>query len=338
MNTKLRPLLTISILFFSLIATTAPQASDSIIVYSGRSDKFIKPVLENFTKKTGVKVTVHAGKSTGLLNKLKIEGDRTDADLFISNDAGTLQKGSDMGLFAAIPQAITSQIEKNYRAEDDTWVGLSARARVLVVNKNSKIANTINSVFDLAKPELKGQLGITNSTNESYIAGATVYMLATDKSKTQDWLEGMKANVNGKVFNKHSKIVKAVADGKLAVGLVNHYYIFRHFDKHPDAPIKIVLPDQNKDQMGVAWNVAGVAISKHSKKQKLAQDLVNFLVSTEGQKQFSEVNHEYPTRKGVAASSKVPPAGSFKIANVPMYKLGTHRNETIDLIEKVGMP
>lgn len=338
MDMKIRPFIKFSILLFSLIATTAPQAAESLVVYSGRSDKFIKPVIENFTEKTGIKVTVHAGKSTGLLNKLNIEGKRTDADLFISNDAGTLQKGSEMGLFALVPDSIGSQINKRYRASDDTWIGLSARARVMVVNKNSKLAGKLNSVFDLAKPELKGKLGITNSTNESYIAGVTVYMLATDKSKVESWLRGMKSNVDGKVFNKHSKIVSAVASGKLEAGLVNHYYIFRHLDKNPDAPITLIMPDQSKDQMGVAWNVAGIAISKHSKKQKLAQKLVEYLVSKEGQKQFAEVNREYPTRQGVEASSKVPAAGSFKIADVPMFKLGTHRNETIDLIEKVGMP
>ena len=338
MDKKIRNLSRFIILALSLITSVALHASDSIIVYSGRSDKFIKPVLENFTQKTGIKVIVHAGKSTALLNKLNVEGARTDADLFVSNDAGTLQKGSELGLFAKIPQKVASQIEKNYRADDDTWIGLSARARVLVVNKNSKIGSKVNSVFDLARPELKGKLGITNSTNESYIAGVTVYMLATDKQKVKSWLQGMKDNVNGKVFNKHSKIVKAVADGKLDVGLVNHYYIFRHFDKHPDAPIDIVIPDQAEDQIGVAWNVAGVAISKHSKKQQLAQDLINFLVSADGQKQFSEVNREYPTRKGVPASDKVPAAGSYKITDVPMSKLGTYRNETIDLIEKVGMP
>lgn len=338
MNKKILSATKFSIVFLSLLVTTTLQAADSLVVYSGRSDKFIKPVLENFTKQTGIKVTIHAGKSTALLNKLKVEGERTDADLFISNDAGTLQKGSTLGLFAKIPAPIAGQIEKNYRADDDTWIGLSARARVLVVNKNSKLAKGLNSVFDLADPKLKGQLGITNSTNESYIAGVTVYMLATDKNKTQSWLEGMKANVDGKVFNKHSKIVKAVAGGKLAVGLVNHYYIFRHLDKHPDAPVMLIMPDQKKDQIGVAWNVAGIAISKHTKKQSNAQKLVEFLVSDSGQKQFSEVNREYPTRKGVSASDKVPAADSFKIANVPMAKLGTHRNETIDLIEKVGMP
>ena len=114
MNTKFLSLAKFSIIFLSLIVTATPQAADSLVVYSGRSDKFIKPVLENFTKQTGIKVTVHAGKSTALLNKLKVEGERTDADLFISNDAGTLQKGSSMGLFGKISESVASQIEKNY--------------------------------------------------------------------------------------------------------------------------------------------------------------------------------------------------------------------------------
>ena len=130
------------------------QAADSLIVYSGRSDKFVKPVIKEFTKQTGIKVTLHSGKSTSLLNKLNIEGNKTDADLFLSNDAGTLQKGSDLGLFAKIPAPLASQIGANYRAKDDSWIGLSARARVLVVNSNNPLGKDLKSVFDLADPKL----------------------------------------------------------------------------------------------------------------------------------------------------------------------------------------
>jgi len=328
----------ISMLSLLLAFAHLAQAADSLVVFSGRSDKFVKPVINAFSKQTGIKVVLHTGKSTALLNKLNVEGDRTDADLFLSNDAGTLQKGSELGLFMETPSAIASQISPNYRAKDNSWVGLSARARVLVINKNSPLSKDLTSVFNLADPKLKGQLGITNSTNESFIAGTTVYMLAAGKDKTKSWLEGMKNNVDGSVFNKHGKIVKTVAEGKLAVGLVNHYYIYRHLKKHPDAPIAIVIPDQGKNAMGVAWNVAGIAITKHTKKRELAEKLVSFLVSSEGQKMFAEVNYEYPTREGVPASANVPPAGSYKVADVPMYKLGADRNETIDLIEAVGMP
>jgi len=330
---------TIILLFATLLLTVSiAQAADSIVVFSGRSDKFVKPVIKQFTKETGIKVTIHSGDSTALLNKLKIEGNRTDADLFLSNDAGTLQKGSDLGLFAKLPSPITSPIDANYRAQDDTWIGLSARARVLVVNTDSPFADTLHSVFDLADPRLKGKLGITHSTNESYIAGVSVYLLASDKDKTKAWLTGMKKNVEGKVFNKHSKVVSAVASGKKSAGLVNHYYVYRHLDQHPDAPLKIILPDQGSNDMGLAWNVAGIALSKHTKKQALAEKLLAYLISEKGQKVFADVNREYPTRAGVAASAVVPMAGSFKIANVPMYQLGKYRNETIDLIEAVGMP
>lgn len=322
---------------FGVLPATA-SASDALVIYSGRSDKFVKPVIKAFTQQTGIAVILHSGKSTALLNKLKLEGAATSADLFLSNDAGNLQKGSDLGLFQPVSAELADPIGTNYRASDNSWVGLSARARVLVVNTEGEWATKVQSVFDLADPALKGKLGITNASNGSYIAGVTVYMLTAGKEKTRRWLQGMKVNAEGKVTNKHSKVVKAVAQGKKQVGLVNHYYIYRHLARHPHAPIKIVLPDQGPNDIGVAWNVAGIAISKHSKKRSQAEELVAFLVSESGQKLFAEMNMEYPTRDGVPAASQVPPAGSYKVADVPMAELGRQRDATLDLIEAVGMP
>jgi iron(III) transport system substrate-binding protein len=321
----------------ALSVSVPAVAAEELVIYSGRKDKFIKPVIEQFTAQTGVQVVLHSAKSTALINKMRVEGERTDADLFISNDAGNLQTGSDLGLFAALPEKLVSEVDPQFRAADNTWLGLSARARVLVVNTKAE-TDWIKSVFDLADPRLKDRLAITHSGNGSYIAGVTVYLEKAGEAKTRAWLEGMKANVGGKVFSKHSKIVKAVADGKKDVGLVNHYYIYRHLAEHPDAPIRIVMPDQGENGMGVAWNVAGVAVSKYSKHKALAEQLVGFLASEAGQKQFADVNREYPTRKGVAATPEVPAAGSFKIADVPMYELGKQRIPTLNLIDSVGMP
>ncbi|UCE88697.1 MAG: extracellular solute-binding protein [Pseudomonadota bacterium] len=321
-----------------LLSSTASALAESLVVYSGRSDKFVKPVIADFTKQTGIEVVVHTGSSTALLNKLKLEGSRTAADLYISNDAGNLQKGSELGLFQPVPNDTASVIPANMRAADSTWVGLSARARVLVVNADSKVAGFATSVFDLADPRLKGKLAITHSSNESYIAGVTVYMQAVGKDKTRTWLEGMKANVGTSVYNKHGKIVKDIAAGTKAIGLVNHYYIFRHLEKYPNAPLRMVLPDQGDNGMGVAWNVAGVAISKHTRLREQANKLVAYLVSEAGQQTFAKVNREYPTRPGVPAAPEVPAAGSYKVADVPMVELGRQRNATLDLIESVGMP
>jgi iron(III) transport system substrate-binding protein len=324
------------ILLFSGLAQS--QAADSIVVYSGRSDKFVKPIARQFSQETGIRVILHSGKSVALLNKLRIEKDRTEADLFLSNDAGTLHKGSEFKLWDKLPNVVTKVIHSNYRAPDGTWIGLSARARVLVINKDKVKSESVSSVFQLAEPRFKGRLAITNSANESYIAGTTVYLMAKGRQAVEDWLKGMKDNVDGKVFNKHSKIVKTVASGKKDIGLVNHYYIYRHLTKWPDSPIRIVIPDQNKTDIGVAWNVAGIALVKHSKNKKLAIQFIQYLVSVQGQKMFADANKEYPTRKGVAANPSVPKINSFKVVDVPMEQLGKQRNATIDLIEKVGMP
>ncbi len=331
-------------LFILILATVMPLSSqfviaaEPLVVYSGRSDQFVLPAVEAFTEKTGIKVILHAAKSTALLNKLILEGKRTEADLFLSNDAGNLQVGADKGLFLPLPEALTADIPAQYRAPNNAWVGLSSRMRVLVVNTEAEHTDSISSIFDLADPALKGRLAITHSANGSYIAGTTVYMLAAGEEETRNWLNGMKANVAGKVFNKHSKVVKAVAQGKADVGLVNHYYIYRHLAVAPDAPIRIVLPDQGEDGMGIAENVAGIAISQHSKNIDAAKQFVAFLVSEEGQKIFAEINREYPVRPGIAAASGIPAAGSFKVSNVAMHRLGAERNRTFDLIDSIGMP
>ncbi len=320
-----------------LVVSIPALAADPLVIYSGRSDKFVKPVMEAFTRKTGIEVVLHAAKSTELLNKLRLEGKRTDADLFLSNDAGNLQKGTDLGLFRSLPSDMVKAIAPALRATDNTWVGLSARARVLVVNTNADDIDFVQSVFDLADPRLKGRLGITNSANGSFIAGTTVYMLKAGKEQTRQWLSGMKANAEGKVYAKHSRVVADVAAGNKAVGLVNHYYIYRHLARYPDAPIAIRLPDQGENGLGVAWNVAGIAVSKYSRHPG-ADRLVEFLVSEQGQKMFAEVNREYPAREGVAAAAEVPAAGSYHVADVPMAALGEHRDATLDLLEQVGMP
>lgn len=337
----LKPLLSFTLLLILLAGTHTlawTSNDDALILYSGRSDKFVRPAINAFTEKTGIKVILHTASATALLNKLRLEGAQTQADVYMSNDAGNLQIGEDMGLFSDIPEHITALIPANLRSAQHKWLGLSARARVLVVNTHSTEAAFVKSVFDLSDPKLKNKLAITHSHNESFIAGTTVYQLAAGEEKTRQWLQGIKINSAGEVFNKHSKIVTAVANGKKAIGLVNHYYIYRHLDKYPQAPIRIIIPDQGDSDIGLAWNVAGIAISKYSKKKAAAEQLIAFLVSKQGQQLFSEGNREYPTRIGTPSSHIIPPLKDIKIANVPMSKLGLYRNQTLDLIEAVGMP
>jgi iron(III) transport system substrate-binding protein len=315
---------------------TAP--AEPLVIYTGRSDQFVRPLAEKFTAQSGIPVTLHAGSATELLNKLRVEGARTSADLYLSNDAGTLQIGEDEGLFVQLPLLLTQTVPANYRGRENTWVGLSARARVLVVNTGAEGVDALDSVFDLADPKWAGKLGVTSSTNESFVAGLSVYQALVGDERAEHWLRGVRENAGTEVYAKHGAIVTDVAAGRRAVGLVNHYYVYRHLAEHPDAPIRVIVPDQGDDQIGAAWNVAGIAISRHARNKEAAEAFVAFVLSDEGQRMFADANAEYPTKTGIAADERLPDAGSIKVADLPLAELAARRDAAIELIDKVGMP
>ena len=315
---------------------TAP--SEPLVIYTGRSDQFVRPLAEKFTAQSGIPVTLHAGSATELLNKLRVEGARTSADLYLSNDAGTLQIGEDEGLFTQLPLLLTQTVPANYRGRENTWVGLSARARVLVVNTAADGVDALDSVFDLADPKWAGKLGVTSSTNESFVAGLSVYQALVGDERAEQWLRGVRENAGREVYAKHGAVVADVAAGRRAVGLVNHYYVYRHLAEHPDAPIRVIVPDQGKDQIGAAWNVAGIAISRHARNKEAAEAFVAFVLSDEGQRMFADANAEYPTKTGVAADTRLPDAESVKVADLPLAELAARRDAALALIDKVGMP
>ncbi|MDH5181527.1 MAG: extracellular solute-binding protein [Gammaproteobacteria bacterium] len=321
----------------SMLGSTA-SAEEELLVYSGRKPKFIQPVIDEFTRTTGIKVKLQSGNSSYLLNLLSMQHESTDVDVYISNDAGNLERGNSLELFQALPDRLVSSVPANLRGMNNHWVGLSGRSRVLVVNSQSPLANSISSIQDLAKPQLKNRLGLTNSENESFIAGVTVYMRSLGEQKMMQWLKAVKDNTGGKVYKKHSDIVDVVAKGEKDVGLVNHYYVYHYLKKHPSAPIKIILPDHKASDMGVAWNVSGVAISRYTKQTPAAVKFLEFLLSVKGQEMFSHVNLEYPVRNDVAVSKGIPERSSYHIANIKMADIGLYREQTIKMFHLISMP
>lgn len=312
-------------------------AADELVVYSGREDKFVQPLLDAFTQQTRIPVTLKTGNSSTLLTNLSLEGSSTKADLYIGSDVGNLQRGGDFGLFMELPDSILHSVPREHRSPHDDWVGLSGRLRVLVVNTNSPVGSKLDSVFGLADPRLKGKIAITETDNESFIGGVTSYMHLVGKKQNRTWLKSLKDNADGKFFGKHSEVVKAVAAGEREAGLVNHYYALRHISKNPDDPIRIVIPDQASGQIGAAWNMTGIAMSRYTRNVAAAEKLVAFLVSAQGQKVFAEVNQEYPTRPGIPLAKGVPQISNVRLTQTPMEEIGRQREATIAEIQRLGL-
>ena len=313
-------------------------ADDSLTVYSGRAERLIKPVLDTFQEKTGISIQMLTSGSTELLNRLEAEGNRTPADVFITNDAGTLERARELKLLHPLNmKEVERAIPSPFRSPDNSWVGLSGRIWVVVYNTTLVQPGDLNSLLDLAQPKWNGKLAIPPAGNEYLQAGISVIRAAKGEQAAEALLKGLKDNAGNSVYGKNRQIVEAVAKGKVALGIVNHYYIFRHLEEHPEAPIALLLTDQGPDEMGTIMNAAGIGITAHTTHLAEAKRLVQFLVSQAGQKMFAELNKEYPLHSGVETDPSLPPRKSFRVAEVPLARLAELREPTMMLIERVGL-
>jgi iron(III) transport system substrate-binding protein len=325
------------VMAFSTEAVTL-SAADKLTIYSGRAERLIKPVLDEFTSKTAIQVDLLSSGTTELVNRLKAEGDRTQADLFLTNDAGSLEQARAAGILRPLNmREVDRAIPPQFRAPDNAWIGLSGRFWIIVYNKTLVKPDELKSLLDLADPKWKGKLAIPNAGSEYLQAGVSVIRATHGDAKTKQFLIGLKDNAGGQVYQKSSQIVEAVAKGQAALGIVNHYYIYRHLAAQPTAPIAAFMPDQQEGGMGAIMNVAGVGIVKSTKHLESAKLLVEFLVAQAGQKLFADLDKEYPLHAEVKPDPALMERKSFRAAQVPLTRLAELREPTLTLIEEVGL-
>ncbi|MGQ4810114.1 Iron deficiency-induced protein A [Candidatus Entotheonellaceae bacterium PAL068K] len=323
-----------------LILTGLPResrAAATLTVYSGRGEQFTRPVLHAFSAQTGIRIRLQTATSAALLAKLREEGARSPADVFITNYVGVLEEARKYGLLTPCTSPMVSQVLPEFRGPDHAWLALSARLRVIVYNTDMIKPGAITSVLDLAAPQWRGKVATVTSGNQSFIGGLTALYALLGEAQTATFLRGLRANSQGLVMPKHTPIVKAVAAGLVPLGYVNHYYYYRYKTQHPQAPLGIVFPDQGADATGAVVTVAGAAILKASTHRDAAQRFMEFLMAPAGQKVFAEVNYEYPVNPQVPAHPAVVPRETVKLAPVNLALAYANRARAISLIETIGL-
>jgi iron(III) transport system substrate-binding protein len=327
--------------FLTILGLAMPaiaSAADKLTVYSGRAERLIKPVLDAFTAKTGIQIELLSSGTTELVNRMKVEGDRSPADVFITNDAGSLEMARTAGLFRPLNmREVERSIPPQFRAADNSWIGLSGRFWIVAYNTTLVKPDQVKSLLDLADPTWKDKIAIPNAGSEYLQAGVSVIRASVGDEQTKKFLEGLRDNAGTQVYQKSSQIVDAVAKGQVAMGVVNHYYVYRHLATQPTAPLAVLMPDQQEGGMGAIMNVAGIGILKHTPRVENAKLLVEFLVAQAGQKMFADLDKEYPLHPEVKADSALVERKSFRAALVPLTKLAELREPTLLLIEQVGM-
>jgi iron(III) transport system substrate-binding protein len=310
-------------------ASETIQQKSSLVLYSGRSEELIQPLIEVFEEETGIATEVRYAGSAELAAQILEEGQNSPADVFFSQDAGALGAISKAGLLEVIPSELTSLVASEYSATDKTWVGVSGRARVLVYNP-AKVSSLPSSVFDLAKPEWKGKIAIA-PTNASFQAFVTAMRVVSGGKKTSDWLLAMKTNAV--VYEKNDAILAAVEAGQVDAGLINHYYWFAKAKEIGLTKMKSKLAAFDKSDLGNLVNVAGVGIINDN---SASREFVKFLLSAKAQNYFAEVTAEYPLLEGIEIVQGLTPLVDLSKPEIDLSDLDS-LDETLEMIRAAGL-
>jgi iron(III) transport system substrate-binding protein len=310
----------------------APDAPGPLVVYSGRTEDLIGPVLAAFTEETGIELEVRYGDTAELAAALLNEGAASPADVYLAQDAGALGAVASAGAFAPLPADVLDIVDAAYRATDGTWIGLTGRVRVLAYDTRAFSPEDLpTSVTELTDPRWRGRVGWA-PTNGSFQAFVTALRLTAGEDAARAWLVGMLAN-DVQPYEKNTALVEALARGEIAVGLTNHYYVLRVLAEDPSAPVaNHYLPGD----IGGLINVSGAGILASSRRPEAALRLIEHLLSVRSQTTFAQRPDaaEFPMRAGVA----VPGLPSLATLEPPALDLSRLEDlqGTLALLQEVG--
>jgi iron(III) transport system substrate-binding protein len=312
------------------LAGCAPSDSDGdFVIYVGRSETLIQPLIDQYVAETGVQVQVRYAGSAELAAQILEEGSNSPADVFMAQDAGALGAVSKAGYLRELDADLLNLIDSEYRAADGTWMGVSGRVRVFNYNPE-KVSELPRSVLDLANPEWKGRVGIA-PTNASFQAFVTALRLIEGENVARDWLAAMKEN--GVIYEKNSAILEAVESGQVDAGLINHYYWFARGNEVGFENMNSEIAAFETKDVGNLRNVAGVGIVSEDPRAKA---FVEYLLSETAQQYFVTETSEYPLIQGLD-----PLPGLTPLADIPAPEFDLNDLEALDqtlqLIRAAGL-
>ncbi|MCH9808971.1 MAG: Fe(3+) ABC transporter substrate-binding protein [Alphaproteobacteria bacterium] len=315
------------------------EASKEVNIYSYREPGLIKPLLEAFTKQTGIKTNVVFAKK-GLIERAAAEGRNSPVDVLLTVDIKRLADAEAKGLAQPVKSAqIDANIPANYRDPDGNWIGLSQRARLIYASKDRVKQDTI-TYEELALPKWKGKI-CARSGQHPYNIGLLASLVShLGAEKAEAWARGVKENLARKPAGNDRAQVKGIYSGECDIAIGNSYYMaaMQTNTKKPEQQewansVKLLFP--NAEGRGTHVNISGAVLAKHAPHAAAGLKLIEFLASEEGQRIYAERVNEYPLREGIAASERVASWGALKADKLPLEAIAKHSPKASEIMDKV---
>jgi iron(III) transport system substrate-binding protein len=315
-------------------ADPAGAEPGTLVIYSGRSESLVGPIIQQFADATGVDVQVRYGSTSEMAIALLEEGSNSPADIFFAQDPGGLGAVEDAGLLAELPADILEQVDAFYTSPNGRWVGISGRARVVVYNtERLQPADLPDDLMGFTDPEWSGRLGIAPA-NGSFQTMVTGMRELWGEEETRAWLEAIAAN-EPTFYENNTSIVAATAAGEVDAGLVNHYYLYRFLAEEGES-----FPARNHylaaGGPGSLVMVAGAGRLAEGPNEPNALRFLNFMLSPVAQQYFASQTYEYPLVEGVAVSSLLLPLSELNPPEIALGSLADLQG-TVEMLQEVGL-
>lgn len=307
---------------------------EELVIYAGRSETLIGPLIERFKEESALPVEVRYGDTAEMASMILEEGANSPADVFFGQDAGALGALAKENRTQAIPQNLLSQVESRFRSPDGDWIGITGRARTVIYNTNNLTESDLpNDIYGFCEEEWNGRLGWA-PTNGSFQAFVTALRVSEGEDRARAWLECIRDN-EPLVYPNNRTIVSAAASGEIDAGFVNHYYLYNFLREQGDDFAARNYHPRSGDA-GAMINLAGVAITDTSDNSQAAIDFVEFLLSEESQRYFAEETSEYPLINSVEALDYLQPLSEIDTPDIDLGDIDDLRG-TLDLLEDLGL-
>jgi len=312
------------------------DASGALVIYSGRNEELVGGVLDQLRQVVGTNVEVRYGSSGEMAAQLLEEGDRTQADVFFSQDAGALGAVAEQGRLAELPADVLAMVPAAYHADDGRWVATSARARVVAYDPRVVAeADLPASLDDIVDPKWRGKIGFA-PTNGSWQAFVTAIRVLKGDDFAEQWLRKFAAN-EPKRYDNNIAIINAIDDGQLPAGLINHYYWYAKVAEEGADAVDVRLHHvSGGDPLGLV-NVAGVGVVAGTDRLDAAHKAVRFLLSEQAQRYFADETAEYPANPAVASGKhQLPPLADLHGPDIDLSRLSSLQ-QTLEMLQEVGL-
>ena len=324
-----------------VVISNGAALAESLGIYTHRQPFLLEPILEAYTKKTGVEFqTVYAPK--GLAARLKAEGERTEADLVLTVDISRIKELADTGLLAPLASDILNKHVPSYlRDANDRWTALSLRARIIAVSKERVGKQAITTIEDLASPKWQGRVCSRKGSHVYNRAVLASLIAHNGEEAAKNWTLGIVDNLARRPQGNDRAQAKAIYSGQCDVALMNTYYYGKmKFAKDKPEQQKwadsIEIAFFNQDGRGQHVNISAAGITQGSKRKELARAFLEWVTSEEAQQIYTKVNFEYPVNPNAQLSEEVASWGSFKMDMLPMNVIADNSPQAQRIINETG--